>query len=119
MRADPIEQRAARDDAVLDDFVQAGAELAARERGEELRVDDHRRRLVIGADEVLAGGVVDADLAADRAVDLREERRRHLDDRHAAEVRGGGEPGDVADDSAADGDDRRRAIGRRPRISAS
>ncbi len=75
-------------------------------------VDDDRGRLVIGADQVLARGVVDADLAADRAVDLRQERRRHLDDRDAAEVGRGGESGDVADDPAADGDDRRRAIGR-------
>ena len=107
-----IEQRAARDDAVLDDFVQAGAELAAGKRGEELRVDDHGRRLMIGADEILARGVVDADFSADRAVDLREERRRDLDDGHAAEVGGRGESGDVADDPSAHGDDRRRAIGR-------
>ncbi len=69
---------------------------------------------MIGADEVLARGVVDADFSTDRAVDLREERRRDLDDGHAAEVRGRGEPGDVADDSSAHGHDRRRAIGRGP-----
>ncbi len=55
--------------------------------------------------------MIDADLAADRAVDLREQRRRDLHHRHAAQVGRRREAGDVADDAAADGDDRRRAIG--------
>ena len=112
LRADLVEERPAGDDAVLDDFVEAGPELPAWQRRQELGIDDDRGRLMIGADQVLARGVVDADLAADRAVDLRQERRGHLDDRHAAKVGRGGEPGDVADDAAADGDDGRRAIGR-------
>ena len=57
--------------------------------------------------------MVDADLAADRAVHLRQQRRRHLHDRDAAQVGGRGEPGDVADHAAAEGDDR----GRRDRRS--
>ena len=104
---DAIEQRPAGDHAVLDDFVQPGAELAARQRRQQRRIDDDRERLVEGADQVLAERVVDADLAADRAVDLRQQRRRHLDDRDAAQVGRRGEAGDVADDAAADGDDRR------------
>ena len=62
------------------------------------------------ADEVLAQRVVDADLAADRAVDLRQQRRRHLHDRDAAQVRRGREAGDVADDATADGDQRAGSI---------
>ena len=67
--------------------------------------------LVERADEVLAERVVDADLAADRAVDLREQGRRHMRERDATEVGGSGEAGHVADDAAAEGDERRRAIG--------
>ena len=77
------------------------------------------------ADEVLALREVDAGLAADRRVDHAEQRRRHVDDRHAAVPRGGGEPGDVGDHAAADGDhdvvagepDGGEPAGKRPRPS--
>ena len=49
--------------------------------------------------------MVDAGLAADRGVDLREQRRRHLHEVDAALVAGGGEAGHVADDAAAERDD--------------
>ena len=107
---EPIEQRPAGDHAVLDDLVEAGAELAARQRGEQLRIDRHRQGLMKRADQVLAERVVDADLAADRAVHLRQQRRRHLHDRDAAQERRGRKAGDVADHPAADGDDRRGAV---------
>ena len=71
------------------------------------------------ADQVLAQRVVDADLAADRAVDLRQQRRRHLDDRDAAQIGRRREAGDVADDAAADGDERAGCDPRRARIRAS
>ena len=81
----------------LIDFVEARAELAARQRREQRRIDDDQRRRMKRADQVLALRMVDADLAADRAVDLREQRRRHLDDGDAAQVRRRGEAGDVAE----------------------
>ena len=56
------------------------------------------------ADEVLALGQVHAGLAADRAVDHREQRGRHLHDVDAAVVHRGREAGRVADDAAADRD---------------
>ena len=108
---DAIEQIAARGHAVLDDFVQAGAELAARQRFEQRRIDGDERRMVEGADQVLAERVIDAHLAADRAVDLREQRGRDLDQPDAAQVRGRDEPRHVADDAAADRDDAGAAIG--------
>ena len=58
------------------------------------------------ADEVLALGQVDAGLAADRGIDLRDERRRDLDERDAAEVGRGEEPRRVAERPATDRDDR-------------
>jgi hypothetical protein len=40
---------------------------------------------------------VEPGLASDAAVHLGEKRRRDLDERNAAEERGGGEPGEIAD----------------------
>src|SRR5678815_2925222 len=62
------------------------------------------------AHEILADGEVDAHLAADGTVHLREERGGYLHQRDAAQVRGGGESGDVADHATAERDDRRRSI---------
>ena len=108
---DAVEQRRARRHPVFDHFVEAGAELAAGQRAEHRRIDDDRVRLIEGADQVLAERVVHADLAADRAVHLREQRRRHVDERDAAQVGRRREAGHVADDAAAEGDERRRAVG--------
>ena len=88
--------------AVLTTSAQPGRELGRRERGQRRRVDEHGRRLVVGARVVLALREVDAGLAAVRRVDLRHERRRHLHDRHAALVGGGAEAGEVADHAAAE-----------------
>ena len=55
--------------------------------------------------EVLALGQVDAGLAADRRIDLGDERRRDLDEPDAAQVGRGQEPGRVAERAAADGDE--------------
>ena len=46
-------------------------------------VDHHAARLPERADHVLRARQIDADLAADRAIDLREQRRRHLHERAA------------------------------------
>ncbi len=62
------------------------------------------------ADHVLAEPVVDTGLAADRRVDLRQQRRRQLHEAHAALVGRGREAGDVADDAAAQRDDGHAAI---------
>ena len=63
------------------------------------------------ADQVLPERVVDADLAADGAVDLREQGGRHVHQVYPAQVRRGREPDGVADDPAAHRDDRRLAVG--------
>ncbi len=54
-----------------------------------------------GADEVLSLRQVHRGLPADRGVDLRGERRRHLHERDAPHVGGGDEAGEVADRSPA------------------
>ena len=70
----------------------------------------HGARLVERSDHVLAERVIDAGLAADRRIHLREQRRRHLHERHPALVDRRGEAGDVADHAAAERHERRRAL---------
>ena len=109
--------RRSRISAVLDDLGEPGGELALGQRRERVGVREHHARLVEGADHVLAERMVDRGLAADRGVDLREQRRRDLDERHAALIDGRGEAGEVADDAAAQRDD--RACVRSQRCSSS
>jgi len=87
--------------ADLDDLGESGRELAVGKRIERVGVDNHRARLMERADHVLAERVVHAGLAADRGVHLGEQRGRHLDERDAALVTGGGESGHVADNTPA------------------
>ncbi len=108
---DAIEERGARGHPVFDHFVQSGAELATRQRTEDSGIDQDRGRLIERTDEILPNRMVDADLPADRAVDLREQRRRHVRERYAAQVRRGGEARHVANHAAAERDDGRRPIG--------
>ena len=76
------------------------------QRAQRLRVGEHRDRLVKRADQVLPDRVVDAGLPADRRIHHRQEGRGDLHERHAAEQRRRDEAGGVADDAAADGEER-------------
>ena len=114
VRFQPREQLRVADERVLDHLGEARAQFARRQRPERRGVRDHRLRLVEGTDEVLAARMVHAGLAADRRVDLREQRGRHLHEADAALVAGGGEARHVADHPAAQGDDEivaREAVG--------
>ena len=91
---------------VLRDLAEAGAVLGLGQRLQRVGVGEHADRLVERADEVLALGQVHRGLAADRGVDHREQRRRHLQHRDPAVVGRGREPGGVADDSPAERDHR-------------
>ena len=96
-------------EAVLDHLGEAGAQLAVGQRVEGGDVRDHRPRLVERADHVLAARVVDRGLAADRGVDLREQRGRHL---HERRRRAGRPPRRIRP-----GRRPRRRPARRPRVS--
>ncbi len=99
------------DDAGFDGFVEAGDEFGFGKRGEEVDVGEDGARVVKGADEVFAGGEVDAGFAADGGVDLGEEGGGDLDVGDAAHVDGGEEAGDVADDAASEGEQEGVAVG--------
>jgi hypothetical protein len=90
-------------EGVLGHLAESGPVLPVGEARQGVDVADDRHRLVEGADEVLALGQVDAGLAADRRVDLGQERRRHLEAGDPAVVGGGREPGGVTDHAAAEG----------------
>ena len=106
-----VEEVAAGDHPVLHDLVQSRAKLAPRQGGQRQRVGHHEHRLVERADQVLAERMVDADLAADRAVYLRQQRRRHVHQGDAAQEAGRGKAGGVADDAATDGNHGAAAVG--------
>ena len=98
------------EERVLDALAQRCPSLTRGQRRQERDVEHDGRRLVEGADEVLALGQVQAGLAADRGVDLGEQRRRQLDEWHAAQPGRGQEAGRVAQRAAATGDDRLAAF---------
>ena len=75
---EPGEESLVSEQAIFGDLGITGAELARGERVEQRGVGDHQDRLVEGADEILAMARVDGGLAADRGIDLRQERGRHL-----------------------------------------
>ena len=80
-------------------------ELARRQRAQRARIGQHGDRLMERADHVLRARMVHGRLAADRRVDLREQRRRHLHEIDAALVARGHVTGEVADDAAAERDE--------------
>jgi len=102
----PVEEGSVQYQAVFDDLGEARDVMALRQRVERIEVGDDAARLVKGADHVLAERVVDAGLAADRRVHLRQQRRRHLGEGDAALVGRRGKARDVADDAAAERHDR-------------
>ena len=105
IRFEPGEERRIAEQPVFHHLGIAGTELARAERRQHGDVGEHQARLVEGADQVLALPGVDAGLAADRGVDLGQQRGRHLHDADAAPQDAGGEAGQVADHAAAEGDD--------------
>src|SRR2546425_5179865 len=103
---EPIKERRVERNAVLDHLGEPGAQLAIGKRIEHGDVADHGAGLVEGADQVLASRMIDRRLAPHRGIDLREERGRHLDEGDTALVDGGGEAGEIADDTATERDDK-------------
>ena len=110
-RAHPFEQLRVERHPVLHHLVEARAELAPRQRREHERIDRHELRLVECANQVLAERMVHPHLAADRAVHLRQQRRRDVRHRDPAQVCGRREPRGIADHAAADRNDAGAPVG--------
>ena len=105
-----LPERLAREQAGLDHLGPAVRELGVGQRLQERGIDHRPRRPVEGTDEVLRVRKVDRRLAADRGVDLPDERRGHRDPVDPAEVRRRGEAGDVARAAPAERDERAAAL---------
>ena len=99
---DPVQKAQVCYRAILDDLGQAGAEFALGQGAQYLQVAHHQLRLVEGAYHVFAQRVVDAGLATDRRIDLRQQRGGQLHKRHAAHETGRGKAGHVADHPATE-----------------
>ena len=91
--------------AVFDHFAHTVVDKPQGQRPEQFRVDEDAFGLVEAAGLVFTAGQVDADLAADAAVYLGDNRRRNLDKGHAPQECSRGKAAQVADDAAAEGDD--------------
>ena len=98
-------ERRVGDDSALDDFIKTGVILPIGQSGEQRRIDQDSVRLVKTSDQIFAARQIDARLSADSGVDLREERRGHLNDWKSTHKDSGKETSHVIDDAAAKGDD--------------
>src|SRR5262249_46921575 len=90
---------------IFDDLRIAGPELAGRQGFERPEVCQYERRLVKGADQILAMTGVNASFAANGGVDLCEKRGRYLHEADAAFDASRGKTGQVASHAAAEGND--------------
>ena len=106
MRFQPVQKWAITDQSVLDHLGQTGAQFAVRQGSEGIGVRQHAARLIKRTDHVLAERMIDGGLAADRGIHLGQQRRRNLDEGHAALIAGRREASHVADHPAAESDDR-------------
>ena len=99
---EPGQEAGIANQANLDHLRQPGRQFAVRQCFQCVGIDDDRARLIEGADHVLAERMVDTGLSAHRGIDLRQQRRGHLDKRHPALISRGRKPGHVADHPAAE-----------------
>ena len=104
VRLQPGEEAGIAEQAELRDLRIAGAEVARGKRVEQRGIGDHQDRLMERADQVLAVARIDPGLAADRGIDLRQQRGRHLHDVEAAAQDRGGKAREIADHAAAERD---------------
>ena len=89
---------------VFGDFGVAGAELARRQGVEHRGIGDHQHRLMKRAEQVFSLRRIDPGLAADRRIDLRQQRGRHLHEIDAAAQDRRGKAREIADHAAAERD---------------
>ena len=101
------EQPGVIDDAVFDDFGQAGAVFAFRQGLKRVEIAQHQPGLVKCAHQIFARLQVNADLSADGAVHLRQQGRRYLHERDAAQISRRDKSGQIADHAAAQRDNKR------------
>ncbi|MDO8547644.1 MAG: hypothetical protein Q7R68_09835 [Nitrospirales bacterium] len=85
------------DHSVFNDFRKSCAILAGWKRLKNIRVAQYQLGLIERPNQILAQWMVDAGLASNAGIDLRNKGRRHLHKRDAAQIDGGCEAGEIAD----------------------
>jgi len=85
-------------------YLMTSASPAESSRSGSVDVRDDAFGLIERADQILAARMIDAGLAADRGVDLREQRGRNLHVADAALIAGGRKACDIADHAPAQGE---------------
>ena len=95
---------------MLDHFGQPGRQLALGQGHQGIDIDQHQPRLVKGADHVLAKRMIDAGLAPNRRIDLRQQGGWHLHKIDATLIDRRRKTRHVADHAAADRHQQRPAI---------
>ena len=115
LRFQGLEQALVAERGHLHGLGQGRTALPDIQRRQDRHVGEDRGRLMERTDEILALRQVDAGLAADRRVELRDERRRDLDERDAAEVGRGKESRRIAERPAAEDHQRLAPLDPQPR----
>jgi hypothetical protein len=105
------EQGGIADEGALDTFGEAGAEFSRGESGEGGGVGEDGARRMDAAEEIFSFGKIDAGLATDGGVNLREECSGEGYVVHAALIDGGEKSGEVGDDASAECDQHGIAMG--------
>ena len=108
---EPVKEGRIIDKSVLQDLSIPRLQFALRKRRQQSRIGDHEARLVEGAHEVFSTRGVHGGLSAYGGINLRQQRRRHLHETHAAFHETGREPTHITDDAAAEGDQHVAPVG--------
>ena len=95
---------------MLDDFEQARAIFALRQRTQQRGIYQHRQRLVKAADQILAGRQIHSGFSANGRIHLPQQRRGNLDQGNAAHEDCSQKARDIGDDSAAHRDHQASAV---------
>lgn len=103
------------DDAILNDFGQSALKFAWWQCLKIDRVDPHTDRLVKCADEIFALGVIDANLATDRAVNHGKQCGGNHQEGNTTIPGGGDESREIANHSATQGNDQGFSVSLHPR----
>src|SRR5262249_31575098 len=97
----PGKERAVTKQAEFGNLGIACAKFPLRQCVEQCSVGDHQNRLMKRTDQILSLTRIDSGLAADRGVDLRKQRGRHLYKLESATHAGRGETGKITDHASA------------------
>ena len=97
-----LEKLTVTDASVLHRFSQTIMHIAGRQGGEQIRIDEDALGLIKSARQILSASKVDSDLAADRAVDLRQNGGRDLEEINASHVGGSGKSPEIPRNAAGE-----------------